>query len=42
MSEKCCRCGFPLSKTNQFVVIDDENLCMGCFKEITQFRDKED
>lgn len=41
MTEKCSRCGFPLDETNQFIVMDNESYCMGCYKQITQFREKE-
>lgn len=38
MTEKCCRCGLSLNQTNQFVVINDESYCMGCYLQITQFK----
>lgn len=39
--EKCKRCGYPISKTNQFIVLNDETYCMGCYQLITNFRDDE-
>ena len=42
MTEKCCRCGFPLEQTNQFVVMDDESYCMGCYQLVTSFEDNGD
>ena len=42
MTEKCCcRCGYPLEKTNHWVIIDDEEYCIECYKDITQFREEE-
>lgn len=38
----CARCGYPIENTYQFVVLDDEVYCMGCFKLVSQFRSDND
>ena len=37
MSEKCEKCGFPLDKVSQFVVMGDKSICMGCYEQLKKF-----
>ena len=39
---ECARCGYPIEMTNQFVVLNEEVYCMGCFELISQFREMEE
>ena len=38
---ECAICGYPIDKTLEFVVYDEETLCMPCFQRITEFREEE-